>query len=123
MPAGWSRYYRMVERIPRGRVSTYGAIAALTGSPRAARQVGYALSALKGSKHRVPWHRVLGSRPRGHAAISLLDPMGAAVQRNLLEAEGVTFDTADRISLERFGWKGPRRRSAVRRTRRRLSGG
>ena len=109
-PRGWSRYYRVVSRIPRGRVATYGQVALVAGAPRAARQVGYALSALRGTRHRVPWQRVLGSRSRTHAAISILDPMGSAVQRALLEAEGVEVDDRGRVSLERFGWAPGRRR-------------
>jgi methylated-DNA-protein-cysteine methyltransferase-like protein len=108
-PAGWRAYYGVVARIPRGRVTTYGQVAMLAGKPRAARQVGYALSALRGTRHRIPWQRVLGSRPRGLAAISILDPMGSAVQRALLEDEGVEIDERGRVSLERFGWT-PRRR-------------
>jgi methylated-DNA-protein-cysteine methyltransferase-like protein len=105
LPAGWARYYRIVRRIPRGRVATYGDVALAAGRPRGARQVGFALAALRGSRHDVPWQRVLGARPRGHASISILDPVGAAVQRKLLEAEGVRFDDRDRIDLARFGWK------------------
>ena len=126
LPSGWSVYYRIVRRIPRGRVATYGEVALVAGKPRAARQVGYALAALRGAAHDVPWQRVLGARPRGHAGISLLDPVGAAVQRRLLEAEGVEFDARERIDLARFGWKAvprkPRRAPAPgtrRRTRRR----
>lgn len=107
-PSGWSAYYRVVARIPRGRIATYGQVAMLAGKPRAARQVGYALSALRGTRHRIPWQRVLGARSRAFAAISILDPMGSAVQRALLEAEGVVVDDRGRVSLERFGWK-PRR--------------
>ncbi|HET8733967.1 MAG TPA: MGMT family protein [Anaeromyxobacteraceae bacterium] len=98
----------MVARIPRGRIATYGQVAMLAGKPRAARQVGYALSALRGTRHRIPWQRVLGARSRAFAAISILDPMGSAVQRALLEAEGVAVDDRGRVSLERFGWT-PRR--------------
>jgi methylated-DNA-protein-cysteine methyltransferase-like protein len=105
LPAGWARYYRIVRRIPRGRVATYGDVALAAGRPRGARQVGFALAALRGSRHDLPWQRVLGARPRGHASISILDPVGAAVQRKLLEAEGVRFDDRDRIDLARFGWK------------------
>jgi methylated-DNA-protein-cysteine methyltransferase-like protein len=108
-PKGWGAYYRVVTRIPRGRVATYGQVALLAGTPRAARQVGYALAALRGTRHRIPWQRVLGSRPRALAAISILDPMGSAVQRALLEAEGVEVDERGRVSLARFGWT-PRRR-------------
>jgi methylated-DNA-protein-cysteine methyltransferase-like protein len=85
-------------------VTTYGAVAARGGVPRGARQVGYALAALRGARHDVPWQRVLGARPRGAAAISILDPVGAAVQRRLLEGEGVAFDERGRVDLARFGW-------------------
>ncbi len=109
LPGAWSIFYRGVARVPRGRVTTYGAVALRAGRPRGARQVGYALAALRGTRHRIPWQRVLGARPRRMAAISILDPMGAAVQRALLEREGVVFDGRGRVSLERFGWT-PRRR-------------
>ena len=108
-PRAWSAVYRVVLRVPRGRVTTYGAVALLAGRPRGARQVGYALAALRGTRHRVPWQRVLGARPRRMAAVSILDPMGAAVQRALLEREGVAFDGRGRVSLERFGWTPARR--------------
>jgi methylated-DNA-protein-cysteine methyltransferase-like protein len=101
----------VVARIPRGRVATYGEVAALAGKPGAGRHVGFALAALRGAAHRLPWQRVLGKRPGGWAGISLLDPMGAAVQRHLLEREGVAFDARGRVSLERFAWR-PRRRRA-----------
>jgi methylated-DNA-protein-cysteine methyltransferase-like protein len=120
LPAGWSVFYRVVRRIPRGRVATYGEVALAAGRPRAARQVGYALAALRGAAHDVPWQRVCGARPRRHAGISLLDPIGAAVQRQLLEGEGVEFDDRGRIDLARFGWRrrrrprGRARRSAAR---------
>jgi methylated-DNA-protein-cysteine methyltransferase-like protein len=110
-PSGWDAYYRVVRRIPRGKVATYAQVALLAGRPRAARHVGFALAALRGSSHRVPWQRVLGKRSARWAGISLLDPMGAAAQRDLLEREGVVLDERDRVSLDRFGWR-PRRRRA-----------
>jgi methylated-DNA-protein-cysteine methyltransferase-like protein len=104
----WEDFYRVVRRIPPGRVTTYGAVAAFGGHPRAARHVGWALSALKetGKNRDVPWHRVLGAAPRDRARISIKDPIGGALQRALLEAEGVELDAQGRVDLGRFGWSG-----------------
>jgi methylated-DNA-protein-cysteine methyltransferase related protein len=115
----WLSFYRIVRRIPRGRVATYAQVAMLAGKPRSARHVGYALAALRGTRHHVPWQRVLGKRGGPWGGVSILDPMGAATQRLLLEREGVAFDARDRVSLERYGWN-PRVRA--RRPRPRASG-
>lgn len=102
----WDAFYRVIRRIPRGRVCTYGAVAAMAGHPRAARHVGHALGALKesGEDAGVPWQRVLGSRSRNKAGISIKDPVGGGIQRMMLDAEGVEFDERGNVSLERFGW-------------------
>lgn len=107
----WDDFYRVVRRIPRGRVSTYGAIAIFAGHPRAARHVGYAMAALKDTRKNrdVPWQRVLGAAPRNRARVTIKDPVGGAMQRALLEAEGVRFDGLGRVALDRFGWAGPTR--------------
>jgi methylated-DNA-protein-cysteine methyltransferase-like protein len=97
----YSRIYRTVRRIPRGRVATYGQIARLAGFPRHARLVGYALHALRGADDiSVPWHRVINAR----GEISLGVFSGADLQRDLLKAEGVVFDRHHRVDLARFGW-------------------
>lgn len=104
----WEDFYRVVRQVPFGRVTTYGAVAAFGGHPRAARHVGYAMAALKDGKNEdVPWHRVLGAAPRQRAKVSIKDPIGGAMQRGLLEAEGVLFDALGRVALDRFGWSGP----------------
>jgi methylated-DNA-protein-cysteine methyltransferase-like protein len=97
------RIHDVVSRIPRGRVATYGQIARLAGIPRQARLVGYALHALPAGT-RVPWQRVVNaqggiSTPGGHDS----------VQHNLLEREGVRFDSRGRIDLDLFLWA-PRKR-------------
>jgi methylated-DNA-protein-cysteine methyltransferase related protein len=97
----YARIYGVVRRIPRGRVATYGQIAELAGLPGHARQVGYALHALpRGTT--VPWHRVLNARGR----LSLRREAGADLsQRIRLEREGISFDAAGRIALERLRWR------------------
>jgi methylated-DNA-protein-cysteine methyltransferase-like protein len=94
------RIYRVVRRIPRGRVATYGQVARLAGLPGHARLVGYALSSL--SEPDVPWQRVINARGE-ISARSFAGPED--VQRQLLEAEGVRFDARGRVALERFRWK------------------
>jgi len=108
--SGWERFYRVIRKIPRGRVSTYAQVAAFAGNPRWARHVGFALAALKETRTPtdVPWQRVLGARPRGMAGISIRDSVGAALQRKLLEREGVDVDARGRVDLGQFGWRGPR---------------
>ena len=97
----WARVWAVVRRIPRGRVATYGQVAALAGLGGQARQVGYALHALPGEGF-APWHRVVNAR----GAISLPPGGGADVtQRLRLEREGVRFDARGRIDLERYGWR------------------
>ncbi|HEB88026.1 MAG TPA: methyltransferase [Deltaproteobacteria bacterium] len=99
--SGWQPVYRVVRRIPSGRVATYGEVAAWAGMPGAARQVGWALAAL-GPRDDVPWHRVINAEgrisPRGGPEIEDL-------QRAMLESEGVLFGPGGRVDLARFGWK------------------
>ncbi len=63
------------------------------------------------TRHDVPWQRVLGARPRGQAAVSILDPMGAAVQEAKLRAEGVRFDERGMVSPGEYGWRARARRA------------
>lgn len=108
--SGWRRIYRVVERIPVGRVATYGQVAALAGLPRHARQVGYALAALPDETN-VPWQRVVNAR--GEVSLRAAGDLGrSGFQRHLLEEEGVVFDLYGQIDLDRFGWA-PRARPLV----------
>jgi len=84
-----------IRLIPRGRVSTYGAVAEAAGYPRCARHVSKVLNQVRG----LPWHRVLGSGGR----ISLPGELGFE-QRFLLETEGVRF-RGRRVDLLGFEYK------------------
>ena len=93
------RIWQIVDAIPAGQVATYGDVALLAGSPRAARQVGGVLSRLpQGST--LPWHRVVNR----HGAISLQGD-GLFRQRDALEAEGVVVSDDGRIDLEAYRWR------------------
>jgi methylated-DNA-protein-cysteine methyltransferase-like protein len=104
------RFYRVVERIPEGKVATYGQVAALAGLPRNARLVGYALASLPDGSD-VPWQRVVNAR--GEVSLRAADDLGASgFQRHLLEEEGVVFGLDGRIDFERYLWR-PRARTAA----------
>lgn len=91
--------YEIVGRIPAGRVSTYGRIAALSPVPRGARGVGWALAALGPEQgQQVPWWRVI------NAAGRISNEFNAALQRELLEAEGIRFSASGHVDLDRFLW-------------------
>jgi methylated-DNA-protein-cysteine methyltransferase-like protein len=84
-----------IRRVPRGKVSTYGAIAKAAGYPRNARHVSGVLRQMPG----LPWQRILGSGGR----ISLPREAGLE-QRFLLEAEGVKF-RGRRVDLAAFEYR------------------
>lgn len=93
------RIYQIVAAIPKGCVATYGEIAALAGSPRAARQVGGVLKRLpEGS--RLPWHRVVNRQ----GVISLTGP-DLQRQREALLSEGVMVSGDGHIDMLRYRWK------------------
>jgi len=95
----------LVKKIPRGRVATYGQIAALADHPRNSRQVGAVLRSLPADSQ-VPWHRVVNSYGR---ISGRNNPRTEGLQRCLLESEGVELSDSGRIDLKAFQWK-PRRR-------------
>ena len=101
MKVTYDMIHRIVSRIPRGRIATYGQIAELAGIPGQARRVGYALSALPNDTP-VPWQRVVNAK----GEISLRSHSGSeSLQKKLLKAEGVRFSDDGRILMERFQWR------------------
>jgi methylated-DNA-protein-cysteine methyltransferase related protein len=101
-----TRIFAAIRRIPRGRVATYGQIAAIAGLPRRARLVGHALRTLSAG-HDLPWHRVLGAG--GMISLMRLDVGSGLEQRRRLQSEGVRFGARGRVDMDEFGWK-PRSR-------------
>jgi methylated-DNA-protein-cysteine methyltransferase-like protein len=94
------RVVAAIKAVPRGKVATYGQIAAFAGSPRAARQVVRVLHS-SSRKHKLPWHRIINSQGR----ISLKRGEGYEEQKARLTAEGVKFSRDDRIDLAEFLWE------------------
>ena len=105
-----SEIYALVRTIPRGRVITYGEVAELVGRPAGHRFVA---KAMKVCPPGLPWQRVVGRRDARRAQINIQDPEHAALQRSLLEKEGVVFDAGGFIVLSKSGWlpREPARRS------------
>ena len=97
----YARIQAVVRRIPRGRVATYGQVAALAGLAGHARQVGYALHALAADSP-VPWQRVVNARGEVSPRRT---PGWDGLQRALLEREGIVFDARGRIDLGRQRWR------------------
>ena len=94
--------YKIVAKIPPGRVISYGQIARLMGRPRGARLVGNAMAKAPEGEC-LPCHRVLrkdGSLPPGDIF------GGAGIQRTMLEAEGVRFLPDGRVDMENHRWLG-----------------
>ena len=94
----FERIYEVVKRIPQGKVATYGQVALVAGNPRWARVVGYALH-VSPEPGIIPWHRVVNRE--GKVAPSFAFG-GEGVQRQLLESEGIVFETDGRIDLGKY---------------------
>lgn len=91
------RVYKIVAQIPRGRVVTYGQVAALCGRPRAARIVG---GIAHWGDQSLPWQRVVhkdGSLAAGY-------PGGVEGHKQVLEAEGIRVSKDYKVDIERLKW-------------------
>ena len=104
----YERIYSVVARIPPGRLATYGQVARLAGIPNGARQVGYALAALRPG-NRLPWHRVVNAR----GAISMRNSGAVAEQRFRLEKEGIRIRPGGNVDLQSCRWDGGDRKSTL----------
>ncbi|MBI4009326.1 MGMT family protein [Candidatus Roizmanbacteria bacterium] len=90
----------IVKKIPYGKVTTYGTVAALAGLPRGARLVGGILHL---NIDEVPWHRVINRH--GFISTKCLEHP-KALQEALLKQEGIEVSSDFMINLNKYGWWG-----------------
>lgn len=96
----FERVYEYVKTVPRGKVVTYGQVAAAIGAPRCARQVGWALH-VNPEPGVIPCHRVVNREGRLAPAFAF---GGEEVQASLLEAEGVEVRDGY-VDLKKYLWR------------------
>src|SRR3954462_5506411 len=101
--------YRIVLKIPRGRVMTYGQIARLMDDRYSPRLVGWAMHAGPQEGRNIPWHRVINSK--GGISTGRVIIQEPQLQRYLLEAEGVVFDGRGHCDLSVYQWSPARRKA------------
>ena len=101
------RVYKIVRRIPRGKVMTYGQIAYMLGEGYTPRTVGFVMHGA--DEQNTPWHRVINSQGRCSTGRIVLP---SDKQQRMLQREGVKFDNSGRCDLEIFLWQPRRRQSA-----------
>jgi methylated-DNA-protein-cysteine methyltransferase-like protein len=94
-----ARVYEIVRQIPRGRVMTYGQIAGILGDGYTPRTVGYVMHAA--DSEGVPWQRVINSQGKCSTG-RLTIPVN--LQQDMLEQEGVEFNSSGKCDLRRFEW-------------------
>lgn len=93
------RVIKIIQNIPPGKVMTYGQIAKLAGSPRAARQVVRILHSMS-RKYQLPWHRVIN----GKGQIAVKNEGLYQEQITILESEGVEVSVRGTVDLEKYQW-------------------
>ena len=109
-PVGFKAIYKIIKRIPAGKVSTYGDIALLCDERVSARTVGWALNV---APEGVPWQRVVSST--GWLSVGRRSLISQQLQRDLLLSEGVEFSDEFTVVLDKFRWR-PRSRAQKRKT-------
>ncbi|SRR6266498_2348725 len=93
---------RVVRTVPAGKVVSYGQVAAYVGTPRAARQVGWALRSMEGTPD-FPWWRVLNNA--GKITIKGNWVNSAQLQKELLEAEGIKVSQLFGLDMQRYRFR------------------
>src|SRR3954452_14516847 len=105
----FEQIYRIVLKIPRGRVMTYGQIARLMDDRYSPRLVGWAMHAVPQDERNIPWHRVINSK--GGISTGRVIIQEPQLQRYLLEAEGVVFDARGHCDLSVYQWSPVKRKT------------
>ncbi|AFY52679.1 putative methylated DNA-protein cysteine methyltransferase [Rivularia sp. PCC 7116] len=95
--------YKTVRQIPVGKVATYGQIADLAGLHGKARLVGYAMFQVDRDVNDIPWHRVINAK--GEISYSTVREGGDYLQKQMLEEEGIEFNSAGKINLNQYQWQ------------------
>ncbi len=98
--------YAVIRKVPHGQVATYAQVAALAGIPRGGRVAGAALKVSQPTDQ-LPWQRIIGKAGKTRGRIAIHDPVGAGIQRGLLEDEGVHIGDTGLIDLGVYGWLPP----------------
>ena len=100
MSAFFEQVYAVVQKIPLGRVTSYGAIARYLGHPQGARMVGYAMNASH-NRPELPAHRVVN---RNGLLSGKHHFPGSKLMQQLLESEGITVKNDQIIDFKDFFW-------------------
>ncbi|MBR3779796.1 MAG: MGMT family protein [Clostridia bacterium] len=98
----FEKIYDAVKKIPRGKVCSYGQIAAMAGNPRWSRVVGYALH-VNPEPGKIPCHRVVTKNGEVSKAFAF---GGENMQRILLAEEGIEFLDDGRVDMKKYSWHG-----------------
>jgi methylated-DNA-protein-cysteine methyltransferase-like protein len=96
----YEQVWEVVKQIPKGRVTSFGAIAAFLGSKQSSRLVGYALNALKYDLKNIPAHRVVN---RNGLLTGKIHFEGESMC-SLLRAEGISVKNDMVQNLEKYFW-------------------
>lgn len=95
-----SEVIKLIRSIPKGKVATYGQIACLAGFCSSVRRVVWILHSCS-EKEGLPWHRVVNQK----GTISLRPGEGYEKQKEMLQREGIVFNSNDRIDLNQYLWE------------------
>lgn len=97
----FSKVYEVSRKIPKGRVTSYGAIAAFIGAPGAARMVGWALNNCHSLDEFIPAHRVVN---RNGLLTGKHHFPGETLMADLLKGEGIKVENDKIVDFQKLFW-------------------